>query len=184
MCCCAGCTENEGTERPRFFTVDDAEYLVLSEEEQTVRLVSYFDGGQEILSYRVPSLVKFEEVFYEVTEVGDCAFLGADITFLYVEPGVKRIGNNAFAHTSVQLVTFLGAVEELGDRAFGDCARLREVTFAAVALPPTLGGNVFSLYHKVQKQYVISPSLTLKVPQEALSLYKKAFGEEFTYRTA
>jgi hypothetical protein len=48
------------------------------------------------------------------------------ITLLIINEGLTMIGDEAFVWTSLECITILSTVTEIGDYAFGACGSLRE----------------------------------------------------------
>ncbi|MBU5464044.1 leucine-rich repeat protein [Anaerotignum sp. MSJ-24] len=132
------------------FEVGSLTYKVLSADT-----VQVGDGDTAMTglsgSVTIPSSVKYGGTTYNVTAIGDKAFLRcSDITFLEIPDTVTAIGRLALADLNVNTITIPDSVETLGDnvlsgatmtsvtlssklrtipdRAFNSCPNLREVT--------------------------------------------------------
>lgn len=175
----AGCSgEISSDKKALFFREGELEYVVTDVENKSVKLISYLpeDAKKEIVSFTIGGTVEHEGETYSVTAIGACAFWGIDVAFVTIEEGIETIEQYAFAHSSAQEIELPNSLKKINEGAFYDCVRLQEVRVTAPN-PPTLGGNAFSIYHRVEKKILVPAALVLKVPFPILSDYESAWEE-------
>ena len=78
---------------------------------------------------------------------------------------VTRIALEAFSKCSLTSIIMPQNMNKIGDKAFGDCIRLRTITCHAI-VPPDMGKTVF--------ENVICKNIRLYVPAQSVEAYKAA----------
>ncbi|MBE6713290.1 MAG: hypothetical protein E7580_07200 [Ruminococcaceae bacterium] len=63
-----------------------------------------------------------------LTELGESAFLGAEIPFLYFPEGLKTIPSYCCSESTVSFLQFPSTLTEIGDNAFSYCEKLNSIT--------------------------------------------------------
>ena len=78
----------------------------------------------------IPKVVKYNEVYYDVTSIGLCAFQDCtDLTSVTIPTTITSIGKYAFQGCSgLADITIPNSVTTIGDRAFRACKSLTNVT--------------------------------------------------------
>ena len=95
-------------------------YYIMNSLRKIKKLV-IGDGIEEIKSYWYNSNEQLVilKIGANVKKIGDCAFMGADITELTIPDSVEEIGNSAFGLCSeLKNVNISDNVKKIGDRAF------------------------------------------------------------------
>lgn len=113
----------------------------------------------------IPSYVSYLDTIYSVTSIGDNAFFGSKrMTSVTISNTVKKIGYMSFAWCSgLKELTFPESVNSIGMYIFtGDMSNVNVSCLALV--PPSVTGNDLGAF------------LTVHVPAEVVSKYKKALG--------
>ena len=73
-------------------------------------------------TYYLPDVVRYEDVEYHVTSIGDSAFFSCRVWFSVNIPySVTRIGNAAFQGSMLQSVNIPESVTSIGNGAFFNC---------------------------------------------------------------
>ena len=82
------------------------------------KLYQFFGGSADTI-YNAPTTVK---------EIGKYAFWGADYLEMVAVPAVDRISDYAFSNAAgLRYVTIQTPTNEIGEKAFEDCARLEQI---------------------------------------------------------
>lgn len=81
----------------------------------------------------IPSSVRYKEVSYRVTAIGDKAFSGAQrLTDIILPPTLERIGAGAFEDCPLlRSVVFPGRQVEIGEGAFARCPAIQAISFGS-----------------------------------------------------
>jgi hypothetical protein len=93
----------------------------------------------------IPSYFYDSSNYYEIAEIKSTQAQNSFSTFsgnLFIEGGVKKIGENAFYNSSVKKVYIDEGVEEIGKNAFYNCSNITDIY-----LPSTIreiANNAFS----------------------------------------
>jgi hypothetical protein len=105
----------------------------------------------------------------KVETIGESAFNGCSALIAVTIPNsVETIGSYAFQGCSaLTSVTIGSSAETIGEWAFNSCTGLREIT-SLNPVPPSFDNDVFL--------NVTTGNITLKVPANAVSAYKAAWG--------
>ena len=144
---------------PFNFEVDGIRYETISNSK--VRVISNTTpySGNVV----VPSVVEYDGKTYNVTAIGDDAFMGStELTSVTLPEGIATIGNNAFAYCSgLSEITIPTTVTYIGNYAFNACVNLHTVNVLATT-PPQIEAGTFSA------------SVMIVVPQGCESVYKNA----------
>ena len=77
-----------------------------------------------------------------VTEIGDSAFAGTNLTSIVIPDTVTEIGEAAFAYTNLTSIVIPDTVTEIGNLAFMYCKQLSSVSLSSNLV--TLGSGAFS----------------------------------------
>ena len=119
-----------------------------------------FYGCSSLTSITIPN---------SVTSIGSEAFYGcSSLTSVTIPNSVTSIGDAAFYYcSSLTSITIPNSVTSIGDYAFYECS-LSSITCEATT-PPTLGTEVFS------------DILAVYIPENTLSAYQTAWGNEFVF---
>ena len=117
------------------FEVDSIYYNIISETERTVEVTFRGDSHSSYTneyenSVRIPLKVKFNDVSYTVTSVGDSAFYSCGtLDSVTIPNSITSIGRYAFYNCgSLNLVTIGNSVTTIGDYAFFSCSSLTSIT--------------------------------------------------------
>ncbi len=90
-------------------------------------LPAYVLAGLKVTSLILPA---------GITEIGDCALMGAAITGIEIPASVKSIGANAFSGCAgLTSLTVPVTVEKIGEGAFSSCSALAKVAYAPAEIP-------------------------------------------------
>ncbi|MDT0687430.1 leucine-rich repeat protein, partial [Autumnicola psychrophila] len=111
-----------------YFQEGPFRYEVISEENQTVRIIEYNEWG--ISSVTIPSSVNFSGNIYTVTAIGDHAFMWADLQNVIIPQTVTSIGNSAFEGNQLTSINLPDNLTSIGYFAFFD-SRLTNITLPA-----------------------------------------------------
>lgn len=177
------------------FYIDGLYYTLGSYAGKTVKLVAPFDiDGQSAVAYTgdiaVPTTFDADGRTYTVTEIAPDAFSGAEIGEVALPSTIKKIGDNAFAGSTIsKLVLKNGAdVPKLGTYVFAGCPNFSQLLlpngckdipeglFMGTALTEasipesveTIGANVF---------YGCPALTTASIPASVKSIGAEAFAE-------
>ena len=107
------------------YVVDDREFPMRAQKRK------FKDFGDErVKTVMIPS--KFTAVDgreYTITTIGRCAFAGFTNVDHYVIPStITAIEDYAFFRSSVETIVIPASVTQLGNRVFGWCPKLRNLT--------------------------------------------------------
>ena len=130
------------------FEVDSIYYNIISETERTVEVTFRGDSHSSYTneyenSVRIPLKVKFNDVSYTVTSVGDSAFYSCGtLDSVTIPNSITSIGRYAFYNCgSLNLVTIGNSVTTIGDYAFFSCSSLTSITIPNSVT--SIGGYAF-----------------------------------------
>lgn len=81
----------------------------------------------------IPAIVKYKEVEYLVTSVGEDAFADAtELTSVSIPSTVRRLGSRAFSGcTSLKSIVFPSSKPEMGENVFEKCNSLSSLSFGS-----------------------------------------------------
>ena len=118
-------------------------YYVLDADSKTAR-VEFKSDNKYISEVVIPESIKFKDVEYSVTSIGNCAFFNcADLTAVSIPNSITTIGDEAFSGCiDLISVAIPNSVTSIGDNAFSGCSGLTSVTFPDSVT--TIGNYVFS----------------------------------------
>lgn len=144
---------------PFNFEVDGIRYEAISNSKVKVISNTTPYSGNVV----VPSVVEYDGKTYNVTTIGDDAFLeSTELTSVTLPEGITTIGKNAFAYCSgLSEITIPSTVTYIGDYAFNACNNLHTVNVLATT-PPQIEAGTFPA------------SVMIVVPQGCESVYKNA----------
>ena len=107
----------------QFFRVGTCDFEIISEEEQTIRIVrgDYSVNMEDGRTYAViPSSVTYLGVDYTVVEIGEQSYMYCRANVITIPNTVKRISNEAFENCfDIEEIKLPEGLEFIGDRAFG-----------------------------------------------------------------
>ena len=114
------------------FKVDGIFYNILSETDRTVEVTFAGNTSQYVDEYsgsiKIPQKVKYNDISYTVTSIGDKAFDGCrDLTSVTIPNSVTSIGKAAFWKCSLTSITIPNSVTSIGNSAFSYCYSLTSV---------------------------------------------------------
>ena len=129
----------------------------------------------------IPPTVNFGGTDYNVTEIGEGAFLRSAITSVVIPDGVTFIGKEAFAHTSITSVTIPNSVTTIKGDAFAYNSSLKIVTIGenvdAISQGFCYSTGVTDVYSNItgalpsQPAYMFPGSARIHVPAARVSDY-------------
>lgn len=124
-------------------------YYNLDHENKTAELTYLSESLEENenyldSSYHVfPSIIEYSGNQYTVTSIGDNAFYGCRYLWYATLPNtITKIGNYAFAGTSVQELDIPRSLTSIGEMAFWGNIQLSYI-FCHSQIPPTIHENTF-----------------------------------------
>ncbi|MBR6915162.1 MAG: leucine-rich repeat domain-containing protein, partial [Clostridia bacterium] len=130
--------EGKGTELPEV-PIESPETKVFKRKklpDKSFRITGYTGSDAEI---SIPP----EILGFAVTEIGDGAFSGKEITRVSVPDGVKAIGAGAFENCArLETVVIADSVESIGTSAFKNCTSL--TSFSVPARTSVISSGTFS----------------------------------------
>jgi hypothetical protein len=164
-------------------------YYNLNEDDGTAEvtyLESYFESGSPKPSYNgldsvtIPSYVKHEGLFYEVTSIGMRAFHWSNIKSITIPNSITRIEDSAFFMTyNLKSIIIPSSVRYIGDGAFWNCDDLRSIKIRSSAID--FGNDVFYGCNKLDSICVpIDERKHLLSTRKLQGLENKIFEVEFT----
>ena len=108
------------------FQVGDLKY----EASEQGSGVTVFGPVNDAVEIHIPSQIKYGKYTYEVTSIGDGAFLGClSLTSITIPNSVTSIGESAFFSCSgLKSITIPNSVTSIGYYAFCDCDGLTSIT--------------------------------------------------------
>lgn len=127
------------------FVVDGVRYAIsMADVDPTQVTAVAYEGTGDTMT--VPATVTYNEYTYDVTDVAESAFAGhSKLVNATVE--APNIHAKAFENCPVLAKVVMGeATRSIMDRAFGDCAMLKRVEFAA-SPKPTVAADAFQGIH-------------------------------------
>lgn len=177
-----GIAGSAAAEVVEYFRCDGICYHVTNPEEKTVE-VSFNLGVNQPSLYgeyvNIPGTVTYKGVTYEVTGIGDEAFLGAsDLVVVRIADSVKEIGVRAFEGcTSLTGITLPSGLNRIGSGAFSGSSVLN-VSFTSEKCPELPSDGIFDHPEKIR---VVIPSEGYASYETGLSgildgKYKLTFG--------
>ncbi|EOT40568.1 SdrD B-like domain-containing protein [Enterococcus columbae] len=110
--------------------------------EQSVRIIG-IEGNVEPSDHTlvIPEQIIVGETTYDVTEIGDQAFIGKHLTNVtFLGEKLRKIGNYAFADNQLTSLTLPDSLKEIGEYAFRD----NELEHLALTHVTTLGKQAFA----------------------------------------
>ena len=113
----------------------------------------------------IPETCKYQGKIYYVTAIGDRAFYGSPIDFVYIPSTITLIGKESFAYCSLKSVTLPSSIESIGDRAFYREGYDFSTVKSKIKNPMTIDERTFSRVNQLVN--------TLYVPNGTKSLYYK-----------
>lgn len=117
-------------------------------------------------TYNLPDVVRYEDVEYHVTSIGDSAFFSCRAWFsVNIPQSVTRIGNAAFFNcTSLESVNIPQSVTSIGNAAFFYCRTLQSVDIPFGIT--SIGDSTF---------FRCSGLISVNIPQSVTSIGNSAF---------
>ena len=118
-------------------------------------------------SITIPATVTHEGVDYNVTSIGNSAFIGCSITAINIPESVTSIGSYAFMYcSSLTAITLPEGVTSIGDYAFSNCYGLTSITIPENSQLTSIGERAF--------QYCTSLT-AITLPESVTSIGREAF---------
>ena len=118
-------------------------WFKVNKGQKTAKLL-YFDMDESVgKDYTVPSTINYAGSTYSVTEIDNSALADMKMRSVTLSPGLKKIGEYAFARTQIASINIPSTVTEIGNRAFHNMPAL-----TSVVVPDNvskMGLGVFSL---------------------------------------
>ncbi|MCR5588252.1 MAG: leucine-rich repeat protein [Bacteroidales bacterium] len=147
-----------------YYAYVDGGVAVVHPNSSTVPTQSWNNYQRPTGSIMIPSTVEYNNVSYNVVEVGEYAFFGCDaITSVSISEGVVVLRNGAFRECiSLTSVVLPSTVDTLGRTLFWMCNALRSLDIHRPT-PPECAGNAFYELPLAQ--------CTLTVPNGATASY-------------
>ena len=134
MCCMSGFAENQNATKIEYAT-DKFMYFILDKTSLTATVTwggqdEYGETPEYAGSITIPSMVNNNDVSYNVTSIGDCAFTYCtSLTSITIPSGVTSIGEWAFCGCSgLTSIIIPGSVKSIGEHAFDYCSGLTSIT--------------------------------------------------------
>ena len=109
------------------FTVEDIQYKLLVSGNE-VFAAGYVGGDRDTLI--IPASIVYDGVSYSVKEIGPRAFNDLRIDNLFIENGVRRIGEKSFQGSWMSSVYLPPTMEIIKNFAFGNCQSLKTVNLS------------------------------------------------------
>jgi hypothetical protein len=161
------CTQTAATEQEvRTFNKDGFQYSIIEvlEGEKVVdtyaKMTKYLGAAENVT---IPD--KVDSI--KVTTISSLAFYSSKIKSVTIPEGVTVIETFAFGYSDIISVDIPSTIKSIGDYAFINCLRLKEVVISA-ATKPTVGAYSFKYYNTETKDYAVSDALEIKVPSRAV----------------
>ncbi len=144
--------ENNDYSNNEYFTYEDINYVVISEEDKTVAVAPTKVSGELF----IPETVTYNDAEYKVIVISDRAFQDCKELYAVSMPeGLVSIGVDAFAGCELlENFQFPSTLKRINDRAFSECKSLTEII-----LPEglnALGDGVFSSCQKLEKAVLVA----------------------------
>lgn len=138
------------------YRIDDSEYPLYGHS----RKIKGLNSNQKVLE--IPSTVQYGGETYTITSIGQNAFADyTNIEYVNIPPTVTNIGEYAFLRTPLLKVMIPASVRHIGNRAFGWCRKLKEVTLPEGNILQE-GGDVFSEskahFRYIRPEYAETPA--------------------------
>ena len=151
------------------YVVDDREFPMRAQKRK------FKDFGDErVKTVMIPS--KFTAVDgreYTITTIGRCAFAGFTNVDHYVIPStITAIEDYAFFRSSVETIVIPASVTQLGNRVFGWCPKLRNLT---LPLGITVAPDLYSESKKITVKYELDETLAGAVVQRKATAEPSAY---------
>lgn len=83
----------------------------------------------------------------------------------YIPPGIKKLANGCFMYGDIERVTIPDTVEEIGERAFASCNRLKEIVIGINV--KKLGKQAFKLCLSLENVKILSEQID--IPEECFA---------------
>ena len=106
------------------FAIGDFEYFFNDNGVGIYRLVNSY--SDELL---IPSYIEYKNTKYDVTEIGNYAFRGENITSVTIPDSILIIGKGAFYNSALCSVEFGSGLTRIEDKAFYNCEGLVSFDF-------------------------------------------------------
>lgn len=157
------CGNVGATVRPHDFADVYFYYKVVDAEKLCVQVV---DVNNIVAEITIPASVTYNDVTYQVTELGDsCFYHGTSRTSITLSDGVTTIGRNCFEGcTNLASINLPSTLVSIGASCFKKCTSLRSITIPEGVT--TIGDSCF---------YELSGLTSVTLPNSLTSLGKKAF---------
>lgn len=97
-------------------------------------ITAYYGGGDFIAPSEIDGT--------SIHKIGDMLCFDLDLSTVYIEEGIEKIGKSAFEGSNIKYATIPSTVNTVGDCAFANCVNLTEVTLCTENI--VFGKNAFS----------------------------------------
>ena len=151
------------------YKVDDSRYPMFATKRKFAEM-----GNERVRTVIIPSSYKSEDgKEYRITSIGRAAFAGFNNVEQIVIPAtVTEIGDYAFFRTSVTSMDIPTSVTQIGNRVFGYCTQLRNLT---LPLGMQVGNGLYAESKKITVKYQLDSELAGAVAQRKTSNEGSAF---------
>ena len=125
--------------------------------------------GMDYVSAGLEYTLSGDSTYYSVTGIGTCTDTEIYILATYNGLPVKEIGENAFyENTTITSIVIPASVQQIGDRAFFACGKLKSVTIGQGSTLDRIGYHVFALCSSLES--IVIPSGVTRIGPEAFYL--------------
>ena len=110
---------------------------------------------------------------YTITTIGRCAFAGfTNVDYFVIPNTVTSIEDYAFFRSSVETIVIPASVTQMGNRVFGWCPKLRNLT---LPLGMTVSPDLYSESKKITVKYELDADLAGAVAQRSKTVAPSAY---------
>ena len=112
------------------FVSDGIYYSFYNKTEHTCKVVASASNSKYSGDIIIPQHVKYQEIEYSVTKIGDNAFENSiSLQAITLPISCTEIGNNAFKGcTDIQAIELPSSIKSIGYYAFANCTDLQSIT--------------------------------------------------------